>query len=107
MNHKDMFFIAEPDINFRIKGSRDPLGFQPIWQKLGRKVIKDLSTVQGNIRDFQLMSFAWCFWEDRRDKNFMAFFYKFEQACAYAIDYQKRPMAKFLKDIAEEVGLIK
>ncbi len=37
----------------------------------------------------------------------MAFFYKFEQACAYAIDYQKRPMAKFLKDIAEEVGLIK
>ena len=78
-----MFFITEPDINFRIKGSRDPLGFQPIWQKLGRKVIKDLSTVSGNIRDFQLMSFAWYFWEDRPDINFMAFFYKFEQACAY------------------------
>ena len=40
-----MFFITEPNINFRIKGSRDSLGFQPIWQKLGRKVIKDLSTV--------------------------------------------------------------
>ena len=78
-----MFFITEPDINFRIKGSRDPLGFQPIWQKLGRKVIKDLSTVSGNIRDFQVMSFAWYFWEDRPDKYFMAFFYKFEQACAY------------------------
>lgn len=78
-----MFFITEPDINFRIKGSRDPLGFQPIWQKLGRKVIKDLSTVSVNIRDFQLMSFAWYFWEDRPDINFMAFFYKFEQACAY------------------------
>jgi hypothetical protein len=78
-----MFFITEPDINFRIKGSRDPLGFQPIWQKLGRKVIKDLSTVSINIRDFQLMSFAWYFWGDRPDKNFMAFFYKFEQACAY------------------------
>jgi len=78
-----MFFITEPDINFRIKGSRDPLGFQPIWQKLGRKVIKDLSTVSGNIRDFQLMSFAWYFWEDRPDINFMTFFYKFEQACAY------------------------
>ena len=78
-----MFFITEPDINFRIKGSRDPLGFQPIWQKLGRKVIKDLSTVSINIRDFQIMSFAWYFWGDRPDKNFMAFFYKFEQACAY------------------------
>ena len=78
-----MFFITEPDINFRIKGSRDPLGFQPIWQKLGRKVIKDLSTVSSNIRDFQLMSFAWYFWGDRPDINFMAFFYKFEQACAY------------------------
>ena len=78
-----MFFITEPDINFRIKGSRDPLGFHPIWQKLGRKVIKDLSTVSINIRDFQLMSFAWYFWGDRPDKNFMAFFYKFEQACAY------------------------
>jgi hypothetical protein len=79
-----MFFITEPDINFRIKGSRDPLGFQPIWQKLGRKVIKDLSTVSGDIIDFQLMSFAWYFWEDRPDKEFMAFFYRFEQACAYA-----------------------
>jgi len=79
-----MFFITEPDINFRIKGSRDPLGFQPIWQKLGRKVISDLSTVSSNIRDFQLMSFAWYFWGERSDKDFMAFFYKFEQACAYA-----------------------
>lgn len=78
-----MFFITEPDINFRIKGSRDPLGFQPIWQKLGRKVIKDLSTVSGNIRDFQVMSFAWYFWEHRPKQDFMAFFYKFEQACAY------------------------
>lgn len=78
-----MYFITEPDINFRIKGSRDPLGFQSIWQKLGRKVIRDLSTVSGSIRDFQLMSFAWYFWGDRPDKNFMAFFYKFEQACAY------------------------
>ena len=78
-----MYFITEPDINFRIKGSRDPLGFQSIWQKLGRKIIRDLSTVSGSIRDFQLMSFAWYFWEDRPDKNFMAFFYKFEQACAY------------------------
>lgn len=79
-----MYFITEPDINFRFKGSRDPLGFQPIWQKLGRKIIRDLSTVSVNIIDFQVLSFAWYFWADRPDRNFMAFFYKFEQACAYS-----------------------
>ena len=35
-----MFFLTQQDPNFRIKGSRDPLGFQTIWQSLGRNVIK-------------------------------------------------------------------
>jgi hypothetical protein len=80
----NMFFITEPDVNFRIKGSRDPLGFQSIWQKLGRRIIKNLSTVSVNIRDFQVMSFAWYFWRERPENGFMPFFYKFEQASAYA-----------------------
>ncbi len=79
-----MYFLTEKDPDYTIKGSRDPLGFQSIWQKLGRKIIKDLSTVSVSITDFQVMSFAWYFWADRSDKNFMAFFYKFEQACAYS-----------------------
>ena len=79
-----MFYFTKLDPNFRIKGSRDPLGFQSIWQSLGRNVIKYLSTVSNNIRDFQVLSYAWYFFGDRNSDEFMRFFYKFEQACAYA-----------------------
>ena len=72
--------LGQLDPNFRIKGSRDPLGFQPIWQSLGRNVIKYLSTVSNNIRDFQVLSYAWYFFGDRNPDEFMRFFYKFEQA---------------------------
>lgn len=79
-----MYFFSEQDPNFRIKGSRDPLGFQSIWQSLGRNVIKYLSTVSINIKDFQVLSYAWYFYGDRDPNHFLKFFYKFEQACGYA-----------------------
>ena len=79
-----MFFLTEQDSNYRIKGSRDPLGFQPIWQSLGRTVIKYLSTVSGNVKDFQILSYAWYFYGDRNTKDFLPFFYKFEQAYGFA-----------------------
>lgn len=44
-----MYTFTAIDPDFKPKGSRDPLGFQPIWAEVGRKLIKDLSTVSGNI----------------------------------------------------------
>lgn len=79
-----MFYLTEQDPNFRIKGSRDPLGFQTIWQSLGRTVIKYLSTVSSNLKDFQVLSYAWYFYGDRDPKHFLNFFFKFEQACGFA-----------------------
>jgi hypothetical protein len=79
-----MFFLTEQDPNFRIKGSRDPLGFQTIWQSLGRTVIKYLSTVSSNLKDFQVLSYAWYFYEDKDPKHFLNFFFKFEQAFGFA-----------------------
>lgn len=79
-----MFFFTEQDPNYRIKGSRDPLGFQPIWQSLGRTVVKYLSTVSNNLKDFQVLSYAWFFYGDRDPKEFLSFFLKFEQACGFA-----------------------
>ena len=79
-----MFFITEQDPNYRIKGSRDPLGFQPLWQSLGRTVVKYLSTVSGNIKDFKILSYAWYFYGDRDPKGFLSFFYKLEQAYGFA-----------------------
>lgn len=81
---KPMFFLTEQDPNFRIKGSRDPLGFQPIWQSLGRTVVKYLSTVSVNLKDFQVLSYAWYFYGERDPKDFLKFFTKFEQAFGFA-----------------------
>ncbi len=79
-----MFFLTEQDPNYRIKGSRDPLGFQPIWQSLGRNVVKYLSTVSNNLKDFQILSYAWYFYGDKDPKYFLNFFIKFEQAFGFA-----------------------
>ena len=68
-----------------VKGSRDPLGFQVLWQKAGRTIIPSLSTVSNNIRDFQVMALArYCqkaFHVHERDE--LAFFLCFEQLMAY------------------------
>ena len=79
-----MFFLTEQDPNYRIKGSRDPLGFQTIWQSLGRTVIKYLSTVSVNLKDFQVLSYAWYFYGDRDPKEFLKFFIRFEQVFGFA-----------------------
>lgn len=79
-----MFFLTEQDPNFRIKGSRDPLGFQPLWQALGRNVVRYLSTVSVNIKDFQILSYAWYIYGDRDPKNFLPFFFRLEQAYGFA-----------------------
>ncbi len=79
-----MYFFTEQDPNYRIQGSRDPLGFQVIWQRIGRQLIKYLSTVSSNIRDFQTLSYAKYLYGDRNPKGFNEFFLKFEQVCAYA-----------------------
>lgn len=79
-----MYYFTEQDPNYRIQGSRDPLGFQVIWQKVGRNLIKYLSTVSSNIRDFQTLSYAKFLYGDRDPKGFNEFFLKFEQVCAYA-----------------------
>jgi len=53
-----MYFITEKDQNYTIKGSKDPLGFQVIWQSAGRKLIPNLSTVSNNLIDFQILCLA-------------------------------------------------
>lgn len=79
-----MYFFSEIDPNYKIKGSRDPLGFQTIWSGAGRKAIAHLSTVSANLHDFMILSYGRFFYGDRDDKYFLNFFFKFEQVCAYA-----------------------
>ena len=45
-------FLTQLDSRAAIKGSRDPLGFQPMWSRLGRLVVGNLTTVSTSPRDF-------------------------------------------------------
>lgn len=88
-----MYFITEQDPNYSIKGSRDPLGFQVVWQAAGRKLIPYLSTVSGSIKDFQILCLAYALKKELKieDKQFEPFFLRFEQMMAYTRykSYQK------------------
>jgi hypothetical protein len=83
-----MYALTAIDPDFKPKGSRDPLGFQPIWAEVGRKLIKDLSTVSGNLNDFKILCFAKYFFhqikQQKEERLFLPFFLKVEQAFAYA-----------------------
>lgn len=79
-----LYFFSEIDPNYRIKGSRDPLGFQSLWANAGHRVVLHLSTVSVNLRDFMILAYATWFYGDEPENRFLSFFLKFEQACAYA-----------------------
>jgi len=51
------FFTLE-DPNARIKGSRDPLGAQPIWSHFARHLVVNLTTVSASVRGFTIMLLA-------------------------------------------------
>jgi hypothetical protein len=38
-------FLTDIDAQAAIKGSRGPLGIQPMWTRLGRRVVGNLTTV--------------------------------------------------------------
>jgi len=81
-----MYFITEKDPDYRVKGSRDPLGFQVVWQEAGRRLIPHLSTVCNSIRDFQILSLAFILKEKFQIKNsipFETFFLKLKTVMSY------------------------
>lgn len=83
-----MYYFTEIDPDYKLIGSRDPLGFQSIWASSGRKLIAYLSTVSTSLVDFQILTYA-KYWHDKYKKEdnsigFIPFFLKLEQAFAYA-----------------------
>jgi hypothetical protein len=81
-------FLTSIDSRAAVKGSRDPLGMQQIWVGLGRKVIANLTTVTGSLRDFTITLMGYHFADQlaaemgpgHTDEHFL----KWEQLCAYA-----------------------
>jgi hypothetical protein len=84
MNGKySQFYFTKEDPDYSIKGSRDPLGFQVLWQHQGRKLIPYLSTVSINLHDFQILCLAYHLYKREPDNAFARFFLRFEQLMAY------------------------
>lgn len=51
-------FLTLEDLNAKIKGSRAPLGAQPIWALFARHVVTNLTTVSNSVRGFTILLLA-------------------------------------------------
>lgn len=86
----DVPFLTQIDPHAGIKGSRDPLGLQPIWSRLGRRVVHNLTTVTTSLRAFTTLLLglyvAECLAEEAPDDEgrLLETFLKFEQLAAYS-----------------------
>src|SRR5688572_42013 len=81
-------FLTDIDPQIAVKGSRDPLGIQTIWARLGRHVVGNLTTVSTSVRDFTTLILGYYFTE-RVASEFggdgdLPVFLRWEQLAAYA-----------------------
>ena len=81
-------FLTDLDSRAAVKGSRDPLGIQPIWTRFGRHVVGNLTTVSSSVLDFTTLLLGYWFAEriadDQGPGSELATFLKWEQLAAYA-----------------------
>lgn len=83
-------FLTELDPRAAVKGSRDPLGFQPVWTRFGRRVVGNLTTVTTSVRSFTVLLLGLYFAEQvirsgkAHEEDRSALFIKFEQLAAYS-----------------------
>ncbi len=72
-----------------MQGSRDPLGILPIWSRLGRRIIKNVTTVSGDLRGWTTLIVCMGLVEDLRAGGVLKgrgdeAFLRAEQLIAYA-----------------------
>jgi len=103
-------FLTDVDPQAAIKGSRDPLGVQTIWARLGRHVVGNLTTVTTSVRDFTTTILGYYFAERVSNEvggdGDLAVFLRWEQLAAYARgevndDYAFRGVDRVKKNLRE------
>lgn len=81
-------FLTEIDPKAAVKGSRDPLGIQTIWARLGRHVVGNITTVSNSVRDFTILVLGHYFAEQVAyagdSDGDLAVFLRWEQLASYA-----------------------
>jgi len=82
------FFLTDLDANARTKGSRDPLGAQAIWTRMGRYIVGNLTTVSNAYRDFTVLMLGYYFAEkvapNVGEGHELETFLKWEQVASYS-----------------------
>ena len=83
-------FLTDLDSRAEVKGSVDPLGITPLWTRLGRRVIGNLTTVSASVRDFKTLILGFALIEDLharanadKDVDTLGTFLRWEQLAAY------------------------
>ena len=82
-------FLTLEDPNAKIKGSRDPLGVQPIWAAFGRHVVTNLTTQSSSVRGFTTLLLGRYFAAELVDRGMatredaLDIFLRMEQLSAY------------------------
>lgn len=81
-------FLTDLDKRAEVKGSRDPLGIQPIWSLFGRYVVGNLTTVTSSVRDFSTLLIGLYLVERiaeiEPEKSPLTTFLQWEQLAGYA-----------------------
>lgn len=81
-------FLTDLDSRASVKGSRDPLGVQAIWTRLGRHAVGNLTTVSTSVRDFTVTMLGYYFAERAAEEGSadsdLGVFLRWEQLAAYA-----------------------
>lgn len=104
-------FLTDLDSRAAVKGSRDPLGTQQIWTRLGRHVVGNLTTVSNSVRDFTTLLLGYYFAEqlaqDLGPGTELSTFLKWEQLAAYSragvnSDYSFRGTDRVRKNLADD-----
>jgi hypothetical protein len=82
-------FLTLEDPNAKIKGSRDPLGVQPVWSRFARHFVTNLTNTTNSVRNFSVLLLGRYFGERLLDArrieqdDLLPVFLRVEQACAY------------------------
>ncbi|MRG96871.1 hypothetical protein [Polyangium spumosum] len=85
-----MVFFTKIDDRAKVKGSRDPLGFEPIWSAFGREVVGNLTTVTTSLRGFTTLILGMYFVDRLVERGKvsegarLALFLRAEQLAAYS-----------------------
>jgi hypothetical protein len=79
------FFFTELDDSLRPRGSRDPLGIEHLWSRIGRKLVGNLTTVTQHLDNFivTLVGFHLCV-NERSGQTDWESFERFEQLTGHA-----------------------